>query len=223
MEIHELPIEIILHTIEKLDYIDILNLYRVSKVFKKIIEENSYGIYLLLRNKSFGLLGFNREIFNFRKFSSIYSDTIKKKKTALIIISYIYKWINNELIDSPMDRSCVPQSMGQAIHEFLTKLFPEKKHNILDRMDYLFAIRNTDKKVICYANHRELKKIIEEYVSEDLLNYINMSRIIVSGFKIYETFDFKFPKINIYNKDFTYYSKYKIKINECDTKFFRIT
>ena len=223
MEIHELPIEIILHTIEKLDYIDILNLYRVSKFFKKIIEENSYGIYLLLRNKSCGLLVFNREIFNFRKFSKIYCDTIKKKKTALIIISYIHKWINNELIDSPMDRSFVPQSMGQAIHEFLIKLFPEKKYNIQDRMDYLFAIRNTDQRVICYANHRELKKIIEEYVSEDLLNYINMSRIIVSGFKIYETFDFKFPKINIYNKDFTYYSKYKIKINECDTKFFRIT
>ena len=223
MEIHELPIEIILHTIEKLDYINILNIYRVSKFFKKIIEENSYNIYLSLRNKSCELLRFNGVIFNFRKFSNIYSDIIKKKKTALIIISYIHKWINNELIDSPMDRSMVPNSMGQAIHEFLTKLFPEKKHNILDRMDYLFAIRNTDQRVICYANHRELKKIIEEYVSEDLLNYINISRIIVSGFKIYETFDLKFPKIYIYNKDFTYYSKYKIKINEYDTRFFQIT
>lgn len=223
MEIHELPIEIILHTIEKLDYINILNIYRVSKFFKKIIEENSYNIYLSLRNKSCELLRFNGVIFNFRKFSNIYSDIIKKKKTALIIISYIHKWINNELIDSPMDRSMVPNSMGQAIHEFLTKLFPEKKHNILDRMDYLFAIRNTDQRVICYANNRELKKIIEEYVSEDLLNYINISRIIVSGFKIYETFDLKFPKIYIYNKDFTYYSKYKIKINEYDTRFFQIT
>ena len=139
MEFHELPIEIILHTIEKLDYIDILNLYRVSKFFKKIIEEDIYSIYLSLRNKSSELRAFNREIFNFRKFSSIYSDTIKKKKTALIIISYIHKWINNELFDSPIDRSGVPQLMGQAIYEYLIKLFPEKKYNIEDRMEYLFA------------------------------------------------------------------------------------
>ena len=113
--------------------------------------------------------------------------------------------------------------MGQAIYEYLIKLFPEKKYNIEDRMEYLFAIRNIDKRVICYANHRQLKKIIDEYVSEDLLNYINISRIIVSGFKIYEIFDLDFPKIYIYNKDFTYYSKYKIKITECDTRFFQIT
>ena len=53
--------------------------------------------------------------------------------------------IMNYLILQLIDQ-VFPQLMGQAIYEYLIKLFSEKKYNIEDRMDYLFAIRNIDKK-----------------------------------------------------------------------------
>ena len=64
------------------------------------------------------------------------------------------------------------------------------------------------------------KYTIEKYVSEDLLNSMNISRIIVDGFRVFEKFDYEHPQIYIYNKEFTCKHKYELKITKYDTKLF---
>lgn len=218
MNIIDLPIEMILKIIYKLNYIDVLQLYMVSKDFKNIIDKYLYSIYSLLEKNSCELCWHPdyqtanwEEVFNYTIFSNIYVDLIKKKKQALIILKCIHKWLENELIDGPMDRSMIPDSMKKAISIYLYQLFPSKRNEIYD---YILSSNN--------GSHRCFKKIIEKYVSEDLLISINISRIVVDGFSIFETFDFEKPKIMIYNVKFTQKDKYEVTINKYDTKLFNV-
>jgi len=221
MLITDLPNEMILMIVYKLNYIDVLNLYVVSKPFKYLIDKHLYSIYRSLEKKSLELCWIPsyqttdwNSAFNYSIFSKIYTDAITKKKQALIVIKYIHKWIVNELIDSPMDRSALPQSMSQATHLYLSQLCPNKNNNI-DK-DFNHGIT----RVPC--GYQFLKKHIEKYVLEDQLNYMNISRLTVDGFKIYERFNFENPDIYLYNKKFTKKHKYEIKINKYDTKLFNV-
>lgn len=174
MNIIDLPIEIILKIIYKLNYIDVLQLYMVSKDFKNIIDKYLYSIYSLLDKNSCELCWYPdyqtanwEEVFNYTIFSNIYVDLIKKKKQALIILKYIHKWLENELIDGPMNRSIIPDLMKKATSIYLVNLYPKKKYEIFDS---LLSTSN--------GWHRGLKKCIEEYIYLDLLNSINISRIV---------------------------------------------
>lgn len=221
MIITKLPDEMLLNIIYKLNYIDVLSLYLVNKKLKCFIDKHLYNIYLSFEKNSYELCLYSfkhnvdlQHVFNFKTFSNIYLDALKRKKQSLIIIRYIHKWIVNELLNSAMDRSMVPLSMMKATTVYLLRLYPELEKNILVD-DIQLRFRST-------SSHRYIKKLIETYVSEDLLNSINISRIIVEGFKLFEKFNFENPKISIYNKSFTSKSDYKIKINKYDTKLFNI-
>ena len=197
----DLPVEMILKIIYSLNHIDIINLYKVSINLKNIVDKNVPNIYNSIYNEQIDI--------NFKIFSKIYFDNIKMKKQSLIVILYIHKWLETELLDGPMERSILPESMKKATNIFLTNIFPEKKNEIFDTMLNSFN-----------GWHRGLKKCIEKYISSDLLDNINMSRIVVDGFRLCDIFDYDNPKIMIYNKNFTLKEKYKIKINNYDTKIF---
>ena len=229
MFLNELPTEMVLKIIYKLNYIDVLQLYLVSNKFKNIIEEYLYSIYLHFEKNSRELCWYPsyqttdwHEAFNFKIFSNIYVDSIKKKKEALIIIRYIHKWVVNELIDSPMDRSAVPNSMAKATYIFLSCLCPNtvSKNKEISSRDLSVFTESIIRGPL--HSHRFIKDIIEKYIPEDLLNSINISRITVDGFRIFEKFNFENPQIYIYNKDFTCKHKYEIKITKYDTKIFNV-
>jgi len=231
MLITDLPNEMILMIVYKLNYIDVLNLYGVSKQFKHLIDKYLFRIYCSFEKKSIELCWrpwddnykYWNKPFNYTIFSKIYTDAIKKKKQALIVIKYIYKWIVNELIDSPMDRSAVPTSMAQAIYLFLTQLCPNKKNDIDKEFKYIGRFRQQHGWEPWWLRHyRFVKQKIEKYVSEDQLNYMNVSRLTVDGFQIYEKFNFDNPDIYLYNKNFTKKHKYEIKINKYDIRMFDI-
>ena len=215
-----IPPELVLEIFKNLNYVDVLRMYMVSKHFKYIIDENIYNIYLSFEKNNAELCELKlsgpdyKTIFNYDMFSKIYINTIKKKKQALIILIYIHKWLVSELIDSPMDRSGIPTQMVRAVQTFIRQLFPNK-----------IELRN--KVVIQWYSsmgfsHRTLKNEIEKYVSDDLMNSINISRITIDGFRIYELFYLQNPKIFIYNKNFTQKSPYEIKVNKYDTRIFDI-
>lgn len=197
----DLPVEMILKIIYSLNHIDIINLYKVSINLKNIVDKNVPNIYNSIYNEQIDI--------NFKIFSKIYFDNIKMKKQSLIVILYIHKWLETELLDGPMDRSIIPDSMKKATSIYLVNLYPKKKNEIFDS---LLSTSN--------GWHRGLKKCIQEYVSLDLLNSINISRIVIDGFRYFEIFNYDNPEIMIYNKNFTQKEKYKIKININDAKMF---
>ena len=77
----ELPNEMLLNIIYKLNYIDVLHLYLVSQRFKTIIDKYLYSIYLSFKKSSCELYWHQWENnykdwnkpFNYTMFSNIYS------------------------------------------------------------------------------------------------------------------------------------------------------
>ena len=115
----DLPVEMILKIIYSLNHIDIINLYKVSINLKNIVDKNVPNIYNSIYNEQIDI--------NFKIFSKIYFDNIKMKKQSLIVILYIHKWLETELLDGPMDRSIIPDSMKKATSIYLVNLYPKKK------------------------------------------------------------------------------------------------
>ena len=227
MLITEFPNEMIIKIIYKLNYLSVLNLYVVSNKFKIIIDEYIYSIYQSFEKNNSELLNVVSDwnkAFNYTIFSKIYSDTIKRKKQALIIIRYIYKWVADELAAFPDFQESVPTDMVEATHIFLLQLFPNsdipsKCIGSCVEQQYIFKSKR-----YWPISYRTIKNIIEKFVSEVLLNYmnININRIHIEGFEVFETFYFNNPQIYMYNKDFNNMSRYKIKINKYDTKLFNL-
>ena len=210
MNLHELPVELFLKIIGKLSYIEVLNLYLVSKNFKSLIDTNLYSIYLSIDDsklKNYYL----PDLFNYKIFSNIYSGKLRIKKKALIILKYIHKWLEKEIIDLHMDRSMIPESMIQAVYVYLLFLYPNN----------LKKINNEKILGINPNSHRQLISIIETNIDSELLKYININRITVDGFNIFNTFNFNNPKIYLYYNNFTSKKIYNIKINLNDTKMIK--
>lgn len=218
MLITSLPNELILIIISMLNYIDILHLHSTSKLFNILINKNIYSIYRDLEKNSRELCWIPSyhhtkmwaKSFNYNIFLNIYKDSVKRKKRALIVIKYIYKWITNELIYPPMDRSAIPNSMSHAAHLYLSQMYP----NINEYIDKEFTKFQ--------YSYNFLKFVIEKYVSEDFLNFMDINRIHIKGFKIYERFNYNNPEIYVYNKNFTSEEKYIIKINKYDIRMFDV-
>lgn len=220
-----LPIELTLKIISFVNYIDVLQLSRVSKNFKHIIEENSMCIYKQLRHFSKEIDDYFRidqcKESNYSIFSIFYTNEIKRRKQALIILRYIHKWLTTELIDSPMDRSIINKYMIVSVRSCLLKLFKRQKASIDENLLYQPNRANAlsiDNFIL--MGHRSLKTIIEKYVLEELLYSININRIVVDGFTMFETYNVDCPKLYIYNKGFTCKKIYKIKLHYLDTKLF---
>jgi len=200
-----------------LKYIDIIHLHNTCILLKNLIDKNIYSIYRSLEKNSCELFWIPphitsnwKNIFNYSIFSKVYTDVITKKKQAFIVIKYIHKWIDNELIDGPIDRSAIPNSMPHATHLYLSQLYP----NINEYIDKEFTKFQ--------YSYNFLKCVIEKYVSEDLLNFMDINRIHVKGFKIYERFNYENTDIYIYNNNFTSEEKYIIKINKYDIRMFDV-
>lgn len=258
MHIALLPNEIILYIIYKLDYIDVLELYLVSKKFKNIIDIYLYSIYLsfeknsselywhpsndalffstsshiLLSNMrsdtstspdssishpidSYKMSDWNNE-FNYSIFSKIYSNNIRNKKKAAIIIKYIYKSLSLQLIVMGGYIGSMESATLQMAHIYLTMLYPNQKKNL----NKTFCPYQNNVLEYYPHSHESLKKIIENY-TENLLDYINIDRIIVDIFSP-GVLAFRDPRILRYNKRFTGTRKYIVKINSLDTQLFKI-
>ena len=185
-----------------MDYIDIIELYNVSKKFRIIIDENLSNInYSLCQKKDNNI--------NFRDFSYVYFENVRSKKQSLIVLKYIYQWIERELLDGPTDRSILPDSMKKATTIYLNNIFPEKKNEIFDTM------------LNCFNGwHRGLKKVISKYISSELFEHVNINRTVVDGFGLFELFDYENSRIMKYNENFTLKEKIIIKVNKNDTKIF---
>ena len=212
MDLTDIPVELFLKIISHLNFGDILELWKVSPSLKNIIETNKYYIFLRYKylNKEINNYFNNKFISsgdNYYTFKNFYMTELKERKTALIVVTYMYKWIVTELFDSPMDRSAILTTMIMAIKTALIKLYPLKEHYIIEKCNIKYK-----------SSHRYFKKFIEEIVSDDLLNAINISRIIIEKFS---TNNDK-QVIYMFNKNFTKKSLYEIEITNCDKKLFII-
>ena len=209
----DLPNELVIEIINKLEYFDILNLFRTCKRFRYIINNNTVSIFHKLNFKKMSNL-------NFEEYSKLYLENAMEKKKALILIKYIYKWLTSELFDSIMERSIIHRSMTEATIKYSKLLCETKEEDINSRS--MIKNENKEKKIkpMYYVSHRHLKSIIEEFINEDLLNSININRIIVDDFTCYEKFNSENPNIYIFNKDFITKNKYKIKIDKYDLRLF---
>ena len=122
MNIVDLPNELLISIIYKLNCITVLRLYCVSTKFKDIIDEyissiytyfdeingisyytsfnslipitNTSNLYIKYNFRNLELKeNYSKEQINFKFFSKIYSTLIKKKKETIIILKYIHKWL----------------------------------------------------------------------------------------------------------------------------------
>lgn len=211
-----IPTELILEIINKLEYFDILELFKTCIIFRDVINSNTINIFKKFTNKRINKL-------NFQEYSKLYLKNIIKKKEALIILIYIHKWLTRETHDSIMERVIINRSMTEATIKCL-KLLCETKEKEIDikTMKNYERINNNNivyvKKInnLYYISHIHLKKLIEKFISEDILNSINTNRIIIEGFSFNEKYNFDNPNIYIYNKDYTNISKYFTKVNKHD-------
>lgn len=208
-----IPNELVLEIIYKLEYFDILILFKTCKRFRNLINSNTSTIFSKLNYKKISNL-------NFDEYSKLYLEYIIEKKKALIIIKYIHKWLTTELFDSIMERSIIHRSMTHAALKYLKVLCETKEEDINCRS--MIKNENKEKKINpkYYISHNHLKNLIEEFIDEYYFDNININRIFISGFSCYEKFNFEKPNIYIYNKDFTSKHKYLIKVNTNDLRLF---
>ena len=187
----------------------------VCKRFKKIIDNNSYDIYLSFEKNSCEIYWYPcyqtsdwYEAFDYNIFSNIYIDSIRNKKQSLIMLKYIYTYIVEDLKAYYISETL----LGKTIHCYLMQLYPNKIKDI-----------NKESEAILNEDHPFLKKIIEKYVPNDLLNSIDITGIKIPALNVdHKPFNFEHPKIYLYDKKTKSTIKYLVKINDDDTKLFDI-
>lgn len=208
-----IPNELILEIINKLEYFDILILFKTCKRFRDIINSNTSTIFYNLTYKKISNL-------NFEDYSKLYLKHIIEKKKALTVLKYIYRWLTTELFDSIMERSIINRSMTEATIKYLKVLCGTKEKEINTKC--MIENENKENKIKpeYYISHRHLKTLIEEFLNEYYLDSININRIFICGFSYNEKFNFEKPHIYIYNKDFTSKHKYLVKVNTNDLRLF---
>ena len=220
MIITDLPVEMILPIIYKTKYIDVIRLYMVCKRFKKIIDNNSYDIYLSFEKNSCEIYWYPcyqtsdwYEAFNYKIFLNIYINSIKNKKESLIALTRIHKILAKQLTCPIVSASLLPNTMKKAILCYLLQLCPNKRKDI----------NKNSRDIIESTDRIFLKETIEKYVPHDMLNYINVKGIRIPGIDDYNPYKSdEHPYIYLWDKEKKTKTKYLVKINDDDTKLFDI-
>lgn len=220
----ELPEELILDVIRKLDCIDIINLYTICRVFKNTIDVNIFKLYkgfidngLLVDNFEYTSEAYWHKYFTYYRFLDAYKTMILKKKESLIVLKYIYRRLSLEmsgdLFYGERVNYSVSFSMHSATNYYLKILFPQKEKLI----NYSW-----EKTPIHKITQGFLKNKIEEFIDKNTLDFYDVKMIFIDGFNPFERFNYDFPDIYVYNSDYTNKQRLRLKIKKEDINLFKL-